>query len=35
MSPQSPKLMDQVRNLLRIKHYARSTEEAYVNWIKR
>lgn len=35
MSPQSPKLMDQVRTMLRVKHYARSTEETYLNWIKR
>ena len=32
---QSPKLLDQVRELLRIKHYALRTEEAYVNWIRR
>ncbi len=29
----SPKLLDQVRNTLRLKHYAISTEEAYVGWI--
>ncbi len=32
---QPPKLLDQVRELLRIKHYALRTEEAYVDWIKR
>jgi len=32
---QPPKLLDQVRDLLRIKHYALRTEEAYVNWIRR
>ena len=32
---QSPKLLDQVRELLRIKHYALRTEEAYSNWIRR
>ncbi|MBX7235191.1 MAG: integron integrase [Caldilineales bacterium] len=29
------KLLDQVRNKLRLKHYAFRTEEAYVDWIKR
>ncbi|MCP5099682.1 MAG: integron integrase [Chloroflexi bacterium] len=35
MSTHPPKLLDQVRNLLRRKHYALSTEQAYVGWIKR
>jgi integron integrase len=30
-----PKLLDQVRELLRVKHYALRTEEAYVDWIRR
>jgi len=30
-----PKLLDQVRARLRLKHYARRTEEAYVDWIVR
>jgi len=29
------KLLDQVRNRLRLKHYAYRTEQAYVDWIKR
>ena len=29
------KLLDQVRESMRLKHYALSTEEAYVSWIKR
>jgi integron integrase len=29
------KLLDQVREMLRLKHYSRRTEESYVNWIKR
>jgi len=29
------KLLDQVRDVLRLNHYAIRTEEAYVNWIKR
>ena len=31
----TPKLLDQVRNALRLKHYAYSTEQSYVQWIKR
>jgi site-specific recombinase XerD len=30
-----PKLLDQVRATLRVKHYAQRTEEAYLNWIRR
>lgn len=30
-----PKLLDQVRNRLRVKHYSIRTEQAYVDWIKR
>jgi integron integrase len=33
--PNSPKLLDQVRLALRLKHYSRRTEEAYLDWIKR
>lgn len=32
---EKPKLLDQVRHTIRLKHYSRRTEEAYVNWIKR
>lgn len=32
---QSPKLLDQVRSKLRVKHYSLRTETAYVDWIKR
>ena len=32
---QPPKLLDQVREALRLKHYTLRTEQAYVNWIKR
>ncbi|MEQ1531940.1 MAG: integron integrase [Sideroxydans sp.] len=32
---QSPKLLDQVREKLRVKHYAIRTEQSYVDWIKR
>src|SRR5207302_3310177 len=30
-----PKLLDQVRNFIRIKHYSIRTEQAYIDWIKR
>jgi len=30
-----PKLLDQVRNKLRLKHYSIRIETADVNWIKR
>ncbi len=32
---QSPRLLDQVRDKLRVKHYAIRTEQSYVDWIKR
>lgn len=35
MDAQPPKLLDQVRAALRIKHYSLRTEDAYVNWITR
>jgi integron integrase len=31
----TPKLLDQVRTVIRVKHFSLSTERAYVNWIKR
>ena len=30
-----PKLLDQMRNVLRMKHYSKRTEKAYIDWIKR
>ncbi len=35
MNPSKIKLLDQVRNLIRLKHYSIRTEKAYVSWIKR
>ncbi len=36
MEPTPPrKLLDQVRDTLRVKHYAYRTEESYVQWIRR
>jgi integron integrase len=32
---QKPKLLDQVRQAIRIRHYSLRTEEAYVQWIRR
>jgi len=32
---QTPKLLDQVRDALRVRHYALRTEQAYLDWIKR
>lgn len=29
------KLLDQVRNVIRRKHYSYETEKSYLNWIKR
>src|SRR5712691_9693656 len=30
-----PKLLDRVRHAIRLRHYSRRTEEAYVHWIRR
>jgi hypothetical protein len=35
MPNQPKKLLDQVRDDLRLKHYSLRTEQAYVSWIKR
>jgi integron integrase len=35
METKSPKLLDQVREILRIKHYSYRTEQTYLDWIKR
>jgi len=34
-APQKPKLLDQVREALRTRHYSRRTEESYCHWVKR
>src|SRR5512145_358582 len=34
-SPAGPRLLDQVRERLRVKHYSIRTEEQYVSWIRR
>ena len=33
MSASPPKLLDRVRDAIRLRHYSRRTEEAYVAWI--
>lgn len=33
--PPAPRLLDQVRDRLRLKHYSIRTEQAYLHWIKR
>ena len=35
ITPRMPKLLTQVREVLRMKHYSLRTEKAYVDWIKR
>jgi hypothetical protein len=35
MQPLPKKLLDQVREAIRLKHYAYHTEETYVQWIHR
>ena len=32
--PKKKKLLDQVRDVIRLKHYSIRTEKAYVNWIR-
>jgi integron integrase len=35
VTPPKPKLLDQVRQAIRMRHYSYMTEKAYVGWIKR
>ena len=35
MTERPPKLLEQVRGLIRLKHYSIRTEDAYIHWIKR
>jgi site-specific recombinase XerD len=34
-TPQPPRLFDQVREAIRVRHYSLRTEQAYLHWIKR
>ncbi len=35
MQPGKPKLLDQLRTAIRVRHYSIRTEEVYVQWVKR
>ena len=35
MNHQPKRLLDQVRDVMRVKHYSIRTEQAYVDWIRR
>jgi len=35
LAPRKPRLLDAVRNAVRIRHYSRRTERAYLGWIRR
>ncbi|MCD6579902.1 phage integrase N-terminal SAM-like domain-containing protein [bacterium] len=35
MTEDKHRLLDQLRQVIRIKHYSLRTEESYINWIKR
>ena len=35
MPPESKKLLDQVRETIRLQHYSRKTKKTYVSWIQR
>ena len=34
-TPAKPKLLERTRDALRSRHYSRSTERSYCNWVKR
>jgi len=35
MEPRPKKLLEQLRDVIQLKHYAYRTEETYVQWVKR
>jgi hypothetical protein len=35
VSTEKPKLLDQLRSAIRLRHYSIRTEEAYTQWVKR
>lgn len=35
MDTTAPKLLDRCRRAIRLRHYSRRTEEAYIGWIRR
>jgi hypothetical protein len=34
-SPKPPRLLEQLRDVIRRRHYSMRTEETYVHWVKR
>lgn len=35
LPPSPPRLLDQLRDALRVRHYSRRTEAAYAGWVRR
>ncbi len=35
IQPRAPRLLDQMRDALRVRHYSLRTEQAYTHWAKR
>ncbi|NOY07323.1 MAG: hypothetical protein GXP33_00565 [Spirochaetes bacterium] len=35
MNTGKPKLLDQMKTIMRIKHYSLKTEKSYVHWVRR
>lgn len=35
MDPKPPRLLDQLRDRIRLKHYSLRTEQAYAHWVRR
>ena len=34
-APEAPRLLERVRDKIRLKHYSIRTEQAYTDWVKR
>jgi hypothetical protein len=34
-NPEQPRLLDRVRDALRLRHYSYRTEQTYIQWIRR
>ncbi len=32
--PKKPKLIEQIKTVMRVRHYSKRTEETYINWIR-
>ena len=35
INPEAPRLLNQVRDKIRLKHYSIRTEQAYTDWVRR